>query len=247
MLKNYTDNAREIRRLAIEEARSMQHKYIGTEHILLALSKGAQGKVARILEESGIDYETVRSEIEKLVKPGEEKSIGNLRETPRVRKVWEYSDNRSTERGGKEVDTEDILYGLLEESEGIGAQVLMNLGFTLTELKGLLKSSLYGPLKAAGYLILGRGGEGFDTVCSSKRELLGHIRRIDSPPGEKVSLLYTLSTLKQVLDLRDWLKQNHVSYTEENPDAKKVFEQTLREEASERNKLADRLEEKVQE
>ena len=250
MFEIFSQEARRTMSLANHEAQLMNHEYLGTEHILLGMMKSGEGKAFEILKEEGYDYEIIKRETEKLIKPGPEcVTLGRLPQTPRVKKAIEYAIENMQREGDNVVNTQHILYGLLQESDMIAAQVLMNLGSRIYNLEEKLnpketsKEGIYEKLRDGGYEVDGSNLIGI--LSSRRRELLGFIKKTGSPPGEKVSLYYTLTTVNQVLDFKDWLDKNNYPYTEENPDAKKHFAETLRREAEERIKNANRLEGKL--
>jgi ATP-dependent Clp protease ATP-binding subunit ClpC len=122
--------------LANQEAQRFNHEYIGTEHILLGLVKEGTGVGANVLKNLGVELHKVRLEVEKLVKAGPDMvTMGKLPQTPRAKKVIEYSIEEARNLNHNYVGTEHILLGLLREHEGVAAQVLMNLGLKLEEVR----------------------------------------------------------------------------------------------------------------
>jgi len=122
--------------LANQEAQRFNHEYIGTEHVLLGLVKEGSGVGANVLKNLGVDLHKVRMEVEKLVKPGPDMvTMGKLPKTPRAKKVVEYAIEEARNLNHNYVGTEHILLGLLREHEGVAAQVLMNLGLKLDEVR----------------------------------------------------------------------------------------------------------------
>ncbi|NLK41945.1 MAG: ATP-dependent Clp protease ATP-binding subunit [Planctomycetes bacterium] len=136
MFERFTDRARKVMALANQEAQRFNHEYIGTEHILLGLVKEGSGVGANVLKNLDVDIKKLRLEIEKLVKSGPDMvSMGKLPQTPRAKKVIEYAIEEARALNHNYVGTEHILLGLLRESEGIAAQVLMNLGLKLEDVR----------------------------------------------------------------------------------------------------------------
>ena len=132
MFEKFTDRARKVMALANQQAQRFNHEYIGTEHILLGLVKEGGGTGAEILKNRGVDVKKLRLEVEKLFKSGPDMvAMGKLPQTPRARKVIEYALEEARALNHDYVGTEHILLGLLQETEGVAAQVLMNLGLTL--------------------------------------------------------------------------------------------------------------------
>ncbi len=136
MYERFTDRARKVMALANQEAQRFNHEYIGTEHILLGLVKEGSGVGATVLKNLDIDLRKVRLEVEKLVKSGPDMvTMGRLPQTPRAKKVIEYAIEEAHNLGHNYVGTEHLLLGLLRERDGVAAQVLMNLGLKLEEVR----------------------------------------------------------------------------------------------------------------
>ena len=134
MFERFTDRARSVVVLAQEEARLLNHDYIGTEHILLGLIHEGEGVAATALESLGISLEAVRQQVQEIVGQGELAPSGHVPFTPRAKKVLELSLREAKRLGHNYIGTEHILLGLVREGEGVGAQVLVNLG---ADLKGI--------------------------------------------------------------------------------------------------------------
>jgi len=136
MFDKFTDRARKVMALAREEAKRFNHEYIGTEHILLGLVKEGSGVAANVLQNLDIDLKKIRLEIEKIVQTGPDLvSVGQLPFTPRVKKVLEYAIEEARAMGHNYIGTEHQLLGLLREQEGVAAQVLLNLGLKLDDVR----------------------------------------------------------------------------------------------------------------
>ncbi|MFP6573508.1 MAG: ATP-dependent Clp protease ATP-binding subunit [Pirellulaceae bacterium] len=136
MYERFTDRARKVMQLANQEAQRFNHEYIGTEHVLLGLVKEGSGVAANVLKNLDVDLRKIRLEVEKLVQSGPEMvTMGKLPQTPRAKKVIEYSMEEARNLNHNYVGTEHILLGLLREQEGVAAQVLMNLGLKLDEVR----------------------------------------------------------------------------------------------------------------
>jgi len=136
MYERFTDRARKVMQLANQEAQRFNHEYIGTEHILLGLVKEGSGVAANVLKNLEVDLRKIRLEVEKLVQSGPEMvTVGKLPQTPRAKKVIEYSMEEARNLNHSYVGTEHILLGLLREQEGVAAQVLMNLGLKLDDVR----------------------------------------------------------------------------------------------------------------
>src|ERR1700740_1677896 len=136
MYERFTDRARKVMQLANQEAQRFNHEYIGTEHILLGLVKEGSGVAANVLKNLDIDLRKIRLEVEKIVQSGPDMvTMGKLPQTPRAKKVIEYSMEEARNLNHNYVGTEHILLGLLREQEGVAAQVLMNLGLKLEDVR----------------------------------------------------------------------------------------------------------------
>jgi ATP-dependent Clp protease ATP-binding subunit ClpC len=136
MYERFTDRARKVMQLANQEAQRFNHEYIGTEHILLGLVKEGTGVAANVLKNLDIDLRKIRMEVEKIVQAGPDMvTMGKLPQTPRAKKVIEYSIEEARNLNHNYVGTEHLLLGLLREQEGVAAQVLMNLGLKLEDVR----------------------------------------------------------------------------------------------------------------
>jgi ATP-dependent Clp protease ATP-binding subunit ClpC len=136
MYERFTDRARKVMQLANQEAQRFNHEYIGTEHILLGLVKEGSGVAANVLKNLDVDLRKIRLEVEKIVQSGPDMvTMGKLPQTPRAKKVIEYAIEEARQLNHNYVGTEHLLLGLLREQEGVAAQVLMNLGLKLDEVR----------------------------------------------------------------------------------------------------------------
>jgi hypothetical protein len=128
MFERFTDRARRVVVLAQEEARLLNHNYIGTEHLLLGLVHEGEGVAAQALTQLDVSLEAVRAEVTEIIGQGAQAPTGNIPFTPRVKKALELSLREALELGHNYIGTEHILLGLLREGQGVGAQVLVKLG-----------------------------------------------------------------------------------------------------------------------
>ncbi len=135
MFERFTDRARRVVVLAQEEARLLNHNYIGTEHILLGLIHEGDGVAAQALTSLGISFDAVRDEIEEIIGRGESVPSGHIPFTPRAKKVLEMSLREALQLGHNYIGTEHILLGLIHEGEGVAAQVLVRKGAELTRVR----------------------------------------------------------------------------------------------------------------
>ena len=153
MFERFTDGARRAVVLSQEEARVLNHNYIGTEHILLGLIHEHEGVAAKALESLGTSLESVRGQVEEIIGQGGEEPGGHIPFTPRAKKVLESSLREALQLGHKYIGTEHILLGLLREGEGVAAQVLVKLGADLARVREQVVQLLV----ARGELSLARG------------------------------------------------------------------------------------------
>src|SRR3979490_1745735 len=136
MYYRFTDRARKVMQLANQEAQRFNHEYIGTEHILLGLVKEGSGVADNVLKNLDIDLRKIRLEVEKIVQSGPDMgTMGKLPATPQVKSALEYAIEEARNLNHNYVGTEHLLLGLLREQEGVAAQVLMNLGLKLEDVR----------------------------------------------------------------------------------------------------------------
>src|SRR6188472_3775836 len=158
MYERFTDRARKVMQLANQEAQRFNHEYIGTEHILLGLVKEGSGVAANVLKNLDVDLRKIRLEVEKIVQSGPDMvTMGKLPQTPRAKKVIEYAMEEARNLNHNYVGTEHLLLGLIREQEGVAAQVLMNLGLKLEDVREEVLN------------LLGHGAEGGEGGGASER------------------------------------------------------------------------------
>src|SRR3989440_767163 len=166
MYERFTDRARKVMQLANQEAQRFNHEYIGTEHILLGLVKEGSGVAANVLKNLDIDLRKIRLEVEKIVQSGPDMvTMGKLPQTPRAKKVIEYSIEEARNLNHNYVGTEHLLLGLLREQEGVAAQVLINLGLKLEDVREEVLN-LLGHNMDSGENSGGGGGSGTERSTS---------------------------------------------------------------------------------
>ena len=144
MFERFTDRARRVIVLAQEEARLLNHGYIGTEHILLGLIHEGEGVAAKALESLGISLDMVRQQVEQIIGQGEHSPSGHIPFTPRGKKVLELSRREADQLGHSYIGTEHILLGLIREGDGVAAQVLVKLGADLNRVRQQVIQLLHG-------------------------------------------------------------------------------------------------------
>jgi hypothetical protein len=144
MFERFTDRARRVVVLAQDEARRLDHNYIGTEHILLGLIHEGEGVAARALESLGVSLAAVRQQVEEIIGRGQQAQSGHIPFTPRAKKVLELSLRESLQLGHNYIGTEHILLGLIHEGDGVAAQVLVRLGADLNRVREQVIQLLHG-------------------------------------------------------------------------------------------------------
>ncbi|WP_010581756.1 ATP-dependent Clp protease ATP-binding subunit [Schlesneria paludicola] len=161
MYERFTDRARKVMQLANQEAQRFNHEYIGTEHILLGLVKEGSGVAANVLKNLEVDLRKIRLEVEKIVQSGPDMvTMGKLPQTPRAKKVVEYAMEEARNLNHNYVGTEHLLLGLIREQEGVAAQVLMNLGLKLEDVREEVLNLLGHGVEGAGEGSSERAGSG---------------------------------------------------------------------------------------
>ncbi len=160
MFERFTDRARRVVVLAQEEARLLNHNYIGTEHILLGLIHEGEGVAAKALESLSISLEAVRAQVEEMIGQGGSSPSGHIPFTPRAKKVLELSLREALQLGHNYIGTEHILLGLIREGEGVAAQVLIKLGADLSRVRQQVIQLLSGYQSGSGSGAAGAAGSG---------------------------------------------------------------------------------------
>ena len=145
MFEQLTERARQVVVLAQEEARTLKHNYIGTEHILLGLLREEEGLAARVLESLDISVERVRAQVVRIVGSGEEVTSGQIPFTPRAKKVLELALREALSLGHNYIGTEHILLGLVRENEGVAARILLDFDAAPQKIRDEVIRMLSGP------------------------------------------------------------------------------------------------------
>jgi len=138
VFERFTDQAQRVVVAAQDEARKLNHDFIGTEHILLGLTREEQGAAASALQSLGISLEAVRQQVEQIIGRGQQAPSGHIPFTPRAKKVLEFSLRESQQLRHEHIGAEHILLGLIREGEGIAAQVLARLGADLNRVRQVI-------------------------------------------------------------------------------------------------------------
>jgi len=145
MYERFTDRARRVIVLAQEEARMLNHHFIGTEHLLLGLLHEDEGVAAQALTQLGVSLDNVRSNVRTVIGQGDVPPVGHIPFTPRAKKVQELALREALQLGHNYIGTEHILLGLIREGQGVGATILLRLGVQLNPLRQAVIEILNGP------------------------------------------------------------------------------------------------------
>jgi ATP-dependent Clp protease ATP-binding subunit ClpC len=175
LFERFTERARQVVVLAQEEARTLKHNYIGTEHILLGLLREEEGLAARVLESLDITTERVRSQVVRIVGSGEEVTSGQIPFTPRAKKVLELALREALSLGHNYIGTEHILLGLVRENEGVAARILLDFDADSDKIRNEVIRMLSGPggRRQGG----GGGGQGEGGAGKKSSKLLDQFGR----------------------------------------------------------------------
>jgi ATP-dependent Clp protease ATP-binding subunit ClpC len=207
MFERFTERARKVMALANQEAQRFNHEYIGTEHILLGLVKEGSGVGANVLKNLGVDLHKVRVEVEKLVRAGPDMvTMGKLPQTPRAKKVIEYAIEEARNLNHNYVGTEHLLLGLLREHDGVAAQVLMNLGLKLDEVREEVLNLLGAGVEPDETPTMPTGSEESGGPSSSQRRGKSKTPALDNF-GRDLTELARESTLDPVIGRTDEIER----------------------------------------
>jgi ATP-dependent Clp protease ATP-binding subunit ClpC len=185
MFERFTDRARRVVVLAQEEARMLNHNYIGTEHILLGLIHEGEGVAAEALKNLDISLEMVRQQVEEVIGQGQRAPSGQIPFTPRAKKVLELSLREALQLNHNHIGTEHILLGLIREGDGVAAQVLVRLGADLSRVRTEVIRLISGPVTDEGLGDLAGGAEGEfvvgtpDEIIVLLRDIARRVKRIE--------------------------------------------------------------------
>jgi hypothetical protein len=168
MFERFTERARQVVVLAQEEARTLKHNYIGTEHILLGLLREEEGLAARVLESLDITVERVRGQVVRIVGSGEEVTSGQIPFTPRAKKVLELALREALSLGHNYIGTEHILLGLVRENEGVAARILLDFDADSETVRHAVLRMVSGPAGRRG-VRRGHGGPVARVIRSGER------------------------------------------------------------------------------
>jgi ATP-dependent Clp protease ATP-binding subunit ClpC len=203
MFERFTDRARRVVVLAQEEARMLNHNYIGTEHILLGLIHEGEGVAAKALESLNISLEAVRQQVEEIIGQGQAAPTGHIPFTPRAKKVLELSLREALQLGHNYIGTEHILLGLIREGEGVAAQVLQKLGADLNRVRQTVIQLLSGYTTGKGEAAPGgqgqEGGQGSMVLDQFGRNLtqLAREAKLDPVIGREKEIERVMQVLSR--------------------------------------------------
>jgi ATP-dependent Clp protease ATP-binding subunit ClpA len=190
MFERFTDQARRVVVLAQEEARLLNHNYIGTEHLLLGLLGETKGMAAKALESLGISPAAVRQQVEVIIGQGRQAPPGHIPFTPRATKVLDLADREARALGHNIIGTEHLLLGLIREGDGVAAQVLVKLGADLNQVRQQVIQLLHG---SQGTDVAGAG---------SRRGKRARARLLDDALARINALDHRLAAIERWVGLR---------------------------------------------
>jgi ATP-dependent Clp protease ATP-binding subunit ClpC len=217
MFERFTDRARRVVVLAEEEARMLNHNYIGTEHLLLGLIHEGEGVAARALESLGISLAAVRQQVEAIIGQGQQAPSGHIPFTPRAKKVLELAHREGRALGHAYIGTEHILLGLIREGDGVAAQVLVTLGADLNRVRQQVIQLLHG---YQGKEVI---GEGSRLGRRARARLLDDaLARVDSLDGRLAAIERWVGMRPDLDDLDEEI--GHVRREKEAAVGKQDFE-----------------------
>ncbi len=202
MFERFTDRARRVVVLAQEEARMLNHNYIGTEHILLGLIHEGEGVAAKALDSLNISLDAVRQQVEEIIGQGQAAPTGHIPFTPRAKKVLELSLREALQLGHNYIGTEHILLGLIREGEGVAAQVLQKLGADLNRVRQTVIQLLSGYTAGKGESTPGgqeQGGQGSMVLDQFGRNLtqLARDTKLDPVIGREKEIERVMQVLSR--------------------------------------------------
>ena len=199
VFERFTDRARRVVVLAQEEARMLNHNYIGTEHILLGLVRERDGVAAKALDSLNIRLDAVRREVEEIIGQGQAVPRGHIPFTPRAKKVLELSLREALQLGHNYIGTEHILLGLIREGEGVAAQVLQKLGADLIRVRQTVIQLLAGYTAGAEV----RKVEGGAEMAEMEGELAKEIAPTVVPAADAPTCPSCFAALDETLAVRE--------------------------------------------
>ncbi len=200
MFEKFTERARRVMVLAQEEARNLQHNYIGTEHVLLAILEEGGGTAAKVLANLNISTAAARAVVLEIVGRGEQAPAGHIPFTPRSKRVLEYSLREAVQLGHQNIGTEHILLGIVQDGEGVAAQTLVKLGADLSKVRQLIRHRQHSEAAVTEFLA-GDSGSFTPKMPARKHHLLSELESLIDENNQ----LYD-----QVRRLREKLRQHNI-------------------------------------
>ncbi len=200
MFEKFTDQARRVMVLAQEEARLLQHDYIGTEHVLIAITHEGEGVAAKVLANVNVTETTARAAVIDIIGQGDKKLNGHIPFTPRCKRVLEYSLREALQLGNNYIDTDHLLLGIIQDGEGVAAQVLVRLGADLPKLRQQISARQRSEAAVSEFLA-GDGEEFLLKMPGRRHHLLGELENL----LDENDRLY-----EQVRRLREKLRQHDI-------------------------------------
>src|SRR6187551_652587 len=207
MFERFTERARQVVVLAQEEARTLKHNYIGTEHILLGLLREEEGLAARVLESLDITVERVRAQVVRIVGSGEEVTSGQIPFTPRAKKVLELALREALSLGHNYIGTEHILLGLVRENEGVAARILLDFDADAEKIRNEIIRMLSGPGRRQG--AAGGGGQGEKAKSSKLLDQFGRNFTKQAAEGKLDPVVGRQTEIERVMQILSRRQKNN--------------------------------------
>jgi ATP-dependent Clp protease ATP-binding subunit ClpC len=202
MFERFTERARRVVVLAQEESRLLSHNYIGTEHLLLGLLAEPEGVAARALESLNVTLDAAREQVEEIIGPGQQLSHGHIPFTPRAKKILELSLREALHMGSEVIDTEHLLLGLIDEGDGVGAQILQRFGVTAQSVREAVTRLVNAEPRAEASDAPGPG-PGAPRAVSVSRTVRLQVDALGEVKGLLVSIDRRLTAIERHLGIAD--------------------------------------------
>lgn len=197
MFERFTDRARRVVVLAQEESQRLSHNYIGSEHLLLGLLAEQEGVAARALESLNVTLTAAREQVEEIIGPGQQKPHGHIPFTPRAKKILELALREALTMSSQVIDTQHLLLGLIDEGDGVGAQILQRLGATTQAVREAVTRLINAEPEAG--VVTGPGSE--PTAVSGARRVLIRVDALTEMTELLASIDRRLSAIERHLGI----------------------------------------------
>lgn len=197
MFERFTDRARRVVVLAQEESQRLSHNYIGSEHLLLGLLAEREGVAARALESLNVTLTAAREQVEEIIGPGQQTPRGHIPFTPRAKKILELALREALTMGSEVINTEHLLLGLIDEGDGVGAQILQRLGATAQAVREAVARLISADPEAAE--VTGPGSE--PRAVSVTRRVLTRVEALTEVKDLLASIDRRLSAIERHLGI----------------------------------------------